>query len=115
MFGLGGLGGGGLDPKKMQAVMKQLGMNQEEIDALRVIIEKTSGEKLVIENPSVSKISMHGQESFQISGMVREETGFVISEEDVKTVIEKTGSTKEQARKALEETRDIADAILKLS
>ncbi|MDP3991889.1 MAG: hypothetical protein Q8P79_00045, partial [Nanoarchaeota archaeon] len=82
MFGLGGLGGGGLDPKKMQAVMKQLGMNQEEIDALRVIIEKEGG-RIVIENPSVSRISMHGQESFQISGMVREESGFIISEEDV--------------------------------
>ena len=114
MFGLDRLGSSGLDPKKMQAVMKQLGMSQEEISASKVIIEKAGG-RIVIENPSVSKISMHGQESFQISGMVREESGFIISEEDVKTVMEKTGSTKEQAREALGETRDIADAILKLS
>ena len=115
MFGFGGLGaGGGLDPKKMQAVMKQLGMSQEEIDASRVIIEKSGG-RIVIENPSVSKISMHGQESFQISGNIREESGFVISEEDVRTVVEKTGASEKDARKAIKETMDLADAILKLS
>ena len=115
MFGLGGLGGG-LDPKKMQAMMKQLGMSQQEIDASRVVIEKSSG-RIVIENPSVSKISMHGHDSFQISGTVREEsgTGFEISEEDVKAVMEKTGVSKEKAEKTLEKTRDLADAILELS
>ncbi len=112
--GLGGLGGG-LNPKKMQAVMKQLGMSQEDIDAFRVIIEKNDGKKIVIENPSVAKISMQGQESFQISGDAHEESGFEISDDDIKTVMEKTGATREKARKTLEETRDIADAILKLS
>ena len=117
MFGFGGLGvgDGALDPKKMQSMMKQLGMSQQEIDASRVIIEKTDG-RIVIENPSVSKISMHGHESFQISGTVREDSGSVISEEDIKTVMEKTGSTKEDAGKALKDSKgDLADAILKLS
>jgi len=115
MFGFGGSGiGGGLDPKKMQAVMKQMGMSQEEIDASRVIIEKSDG-RIVIENPSVSRISMHGKESFQISGMVREESGFVISEEDVKTVMEKAGASEKDARKVLEKTGDLAEAILELS
>ncbi len=110
MFGLGG----GLDPKKMQAMMKQLGMSQEEIDASRVIIEKENG-RIVIENPSVSRISMHGQESFQISGEVREESELAISEEDVRTIMEKTGAKEKEARKALEETKDLAEAILQLS
>lgn len=109
-----GLGGGGLDPKKMQAMMKQLGMSQEEISASKVIIEKENS-RIVIENPSVSKISMHGQESFQVSGRVHEESGFVISEEDVKTVMEKAGVSEKEARKALEETKDLAEAILQLS
>ena len=110
--GLGGLGG--LNPKKMQAMMKQLGLSQEEIIALRVIIEKENS-RIIIENPSVTKIEMNGQESFQISGDIREESGFVISEEDIKTVREKTGASEKQARKVLEETRDLADAILKLN
>ncbi|MEK6847501.1 MAG: nascent polypeptide-associated complex protein [Nanoarchaeota archaeon] len=106
--------GNGLDPKKMQAMMKQLGMSQEEIDASRVIIEKNNG-RIVIENPSVVKIGIRGQESFQISGEAREESGFTISEEDIRMVMEKTGASEKQAKKALEETRDIADAIIRLS
>ena len=63
----------GLNPKKMQAVMKQMGMAQEEIPASKVIIEKEDGNKIIINNPSVTKISMHGQENFQISGEISEE------------------------------------------
>ncbi len=111
---------GGLSPKKMQTMMKQLGMAQEEIDASRVIIEKTDNKKIIIENPSVTKISVQGQESFQVSGDIKEENQEQeISEEDIKTdiktVIEKTGSTEEKARKALESSGgDLAEAILKL-
>ncbi len=34
---------GGMNPKKMQGMMKQLGINQEDIPAERVIIEKEDG------------------------------------------------------------------------
>lgn len=113
MFGLGG--GGGLDPRKMQAMMKQLGINQEEIEAKRVIIEK-EGSRIVIENPAVQKIKMQGQESWQITGEPHEETLEAgISEEDVLMVAEKTGKSKAEAKKALEETHDLAEAIVKLS
>lgn len=108
-------GMGKFDPKKMQGMMKQLGINQEEIDALRVVIEKSDG-KIIIENPSVQEITMQGQKSFQISGDVREESGELFSEEDVKLVAEKTGASEDDARGALEEVKgDIAEAILKLS
>jgi len=105
----------GLDPKKMQAVMKQMGINQQEIDAKRVIIEKDDGSKIIINKPSVTKIKMQGQESFQIAGEISEEESIGFSEEDVQVVIEKTGCTKEQALKELEETGDLAEAILNLS
>ena len=108
---LGGLGG--MNPKKMQAMMKQLGIKQEEIDAQRVVIERDSG-NIIIENPSVSKVEMQGRETWQISGDTKEEESGV-SEGDVKLVAEKTGKSEEDARKALEETEDIAEAILKLS
>ncbi len=103
-----------MDPKKMQAMMKQMGMNQEEIDASRVIIEKNDDSKLIIKNPSVIKIKMQGQESFQISGEIQEESNS-ISEEDIKTVMEKTGTDEGEAKKTLEETGDLAQAILELS
>ncbi len=105
---------GGLDPKKMQAVMKQMGIAQEEIDSSRVIIEKTDGNKIIIESPSVTKIKMQGQESFQIAGDVSEQEAG-ISEEDIKTIIEKTGVSEKKARETLEKTGDLAEAILGLS
>lgn len=104
----------GINPKQMQAAMKQLGISQEEIDAVRVIIEKSDNKKIVIENPSVQKIKMQGQESFQISGEVSEEEN--ISDDDVAQVVEKTGCTSEQARETLEKFNgDLAEAILELS
>ncbi len=95
--------------------MKQMGMAQEEISASKVIIEQTDGNKTIINNPSVVKIKMQGQETFQISGDINEETGEKFSEEDVQTIVEKTNCTEDQAKQALEETGDLAEAILKLS
>ncbi len=93
--------------------MKQLGIAQEEISAERVIIEKSDG-NIIIENPSVTKVKMQGQETFQIAGDIKEEAPR-FSEEDIKLVAEKTGKSKEEALSALEETNDIAEAIVKLS
>ena len=101
-----------MNPKKMKAMMKQLGINQEEIKAERVIIEKLEG-KIIIENPTVMKVNMQGQDSWQINGEAREESAEEpIREEDVNLVSEKSGKSKEDARKALEETGDIAEAIM---
>ena len=106
----------GIDPKKMQAVMKQMGMSQTEIDATRVIIE-TPEKNIIITNPSVVKIKMQGQENFQISGDIHEEElSEDLKKEDIKTIIEKTGCTEEQAKNALDESDgDLAEAILSLS
>jgi len=107
---------GGLNPKKMQAMMKQMGIAQEEIPASRVTIEKTDNTKIIIENPSVTKVKMQGQETFQIAGETSEESAEItISEEDIKTVMEKTGTSKEKAKETLEKTGDLAEAILELS
>ena len=57
---------------------------------------------------------MQGNESFQISGNVSEESG--ISEEDIKTIIEKTGASEKIARETLEKNKgDLAETILELS
>ncbi len=107
------VGLGGIDPKKMQAMMKQLGMSQEEIDASEVIIKKSDGSKIIISDPSVQKIKMQGQESFQIAGNIKEESGF--SNDDIQTIMDKTNASRKEAEKALKETGDIAEAIIKLS
>jgi len=103
----------GLNPKKIQQLMKQMGIAQEEIPAKKVIIEQED-KKIIINNPSVMKIDMQGQENFQISGDIEEtDTDF---EEDIKTIIEKTNCTQEEAKKALEKANgDLAEAIISLS
>ena len=100
-----------LDPKKMQAVMKQMGISQEDIPSLKVIIEKEDGQKIIINNPFVTKIKAQGQESFQVTGEISEQ-GF--SENDVKSVMEQTGCSEKKAKAALEKTQDIVEAIMLL-
>jgi nascent polypeptide-associated complex subunit alpha len=103
----------GLNPKKMNSIMKQMGISQDEIPASKVTIEKEDGNKIILNNPSVTKIKMQGQESFQITGEVSEEENF--SEEDIKTITEKTNCSEDEAKNALQETGDLAEAILRLS
>ncbi len=107
---------GGMDPKKMQAVMKQMGIKQEEVEAVRVVVERADGGKTIIENPSVVKIMMQGQESWQITGEAHDESAEEgITEEDVRLVMEKTGKSYDVCRETLlENSGDIAETILKL-
>lgn len=91
--------------------MKKMGMSQESIEASEVVI-KTPEKNIIIENPSVVKIKIQGQESFQITGDVVEQSG--ISEEDIQTVMDKTGASRKEAKESLERTNDLAESILEL-
>jgi nascent polypeptide-associated complex subunit alpha len=103
---------GGMDPKKMQALMKQMGIKSEEIDAKSVVIETEEG-KIIIEEPQVVQITMQGQKSFQINGNIRVEEG---SEGDIKLIMDQTGCSEDEAKAALDShSGDIAEAILSLS
>ncbi len=105
---------GGMDPKRMQAIMKQMGIKQEEIPSKKVVIETESGQSLIIENPQVTQVTVQGQKSFQIAGDVRVEDNSAA--DDIKLVMEKTGCSEEAAKGALEKAGgDIAQAILSLS
>ena len=77
-----------MNPKKMQEAMKQMGIDQEEIHAKRVVIEKENS-SIIIENPSVTKIKVQGTESFQISGDVKEEIKSESSLEEKAGLVEK--------------------------
>ncbi len=105
----------------MRGMMKKLGIKQEEIDADRVIIE-CKDKNIIIDEPSVVKILMQGNESWQITGSEREEVKEISEEnkeeqkeKDIDMIIEKTGCKREEAEKALEEENDLAAAIMKLS
>jgi nascent polypeptide-associated complex subunit alpha len=107
----------GMNPKKMQAAMKQMGISQQEIPAEKVVIHKNDGSKTIIENPSIQKIKMQGQETFQVSGEISEESAELeFSEEDIQTIIDKTDCSKEKAKETLEKNEgDIAQSIMDLS
>ncbi len=103
-----------IDPKQMEKMMKQMGMQTENIDAVEVVIRMPEKE-IIISEPSVSKIKMGGQETFQIVGNVSERAAQKFSLDDVKTVCGQTGISEAEARKALEESGgDLAEAIMKL-
>jgi nascent polypeptide-associated complex subunit alpha len=102
----------GMDPSKMQQMLKQLGMKMEDLKSSKVIIKREEGD-IVIENPQVIKTTMKGQVVYQVSGSTQEE---LFSEDDVKLVSEQTGiKDTEEIKKALTETKgDVVEAIMKL-
>ena len=106
----------GMNPKAMQAMMKQMGLQTEEIPAKKVVIEQENGKKIVIEPAQVTSMTMQGQKTFTVMGKEREEAGTPeIPHEDVKMVAEQTQASEEDAKKALEENDgDIAAAITAL-
>lgn len=110
-----------IDMRQMEAAMKKMGIKSENIPADEVIIR--GPKNYVIRNPQITSVDMAGQKSLQISGQMeevvpageRKSNSDKIGEEDVKIVMEKAGASEGEAKKALEETGDIAEAILKLT
>ena len=127
-------GGGGLNPRKMQQMMKQMGIDVEELDAEEVII-RTEDEELVFEAPQVTQMDAQGQQTYQIVGepdsRPRSDTGAAgavesgeesddsgdggIPDADVEIVSQRAGVTESTARKALEKhDGDLAAAVSEL-
>jgi len=135
-------GGGGMNPRKMKQMMKQMGIDVTELDAEEVVI-RTADEELVFSDVQVTRMDAQGQETYQVVGEpeVHEageaagaveagdgdeadagadadaETGgdAVIPEDDVELVATRAGVSKGDAREALEaEDGDLAAAIARL-
>jgi len=106
-----------INPRMMKQAMKRMGIQQQEIDASEVII-KCPDREIVITEPQVTKVNMMGQQTFQVIGNAHERSPSSqaeISEDDIKTVAEQAGVSKQKAEKALKEAKgDIAAAILAL-
>jgi nascent polypeptide-associated complex subunit alpha len=129
----GGGGGGGLDPSKMKQMMKQMGIDIEEIDAEEVVI-RTADEELVFSDAEVQLMDAQGQETYQVVGSPEtrergeatpieaanadadagtDEEG--IPQDDVELVAMRTGASEDDAREALEATDgDLAAAVERL-
>ncbi len=106
-----------MNPRQMQQMMRQMGVQQVDVEAVRVIIE-CPDKRIVIDEPQVARVTMMGQQTWQISGAAREEalsSAPEITEDDVQTVVDATGVSADDARAAIEEAEgDLAAAILEL-
>ena len=104
----------GVNPSQMKGMMKKMGISQTPLNVKRVIFEMEDG-NLIIDEPSVIRIMMQGQETYQVSGEAREEESESFSEEDIAMVVEKTGKDRNEVLTVLEDSDgDIAEAIMKL-
>ena len=106
---------GGRDAARM---MQKIGMKVDEVANVTQVIIKTETRDIVIEEPSVTLVTVQGQAMYQIAGgRVSEATPQAVptatGEEDAQLVAEQTGRSLEDAKKALLEAGgDLARAIL---
>lgn len=129
-------GGGGMNPRKMEQMMKQMGIDVTEIDAEEVII-RTADEELVFSDAEVTRMDAQGQQTYQVVGSPETrargegddaEAGASADEsagdekgapevpaDDVEIVAQRAGVSTDDAREALEaENGDLAAAISRL-
>lgn len=106
-----------MDQRKMQKMMKQMGVSTKDIPAEKVIIF-IKDKKLIFENPQVTETTMMGQKTYQLTGNFREETKEVeitINDDDIDLVVAQTGVDKEKAKNLLIKNKgDIAATIMEL-
>lgn len=136
----GGGGGGGLDPRKMEQMMQQMGIDTEEIDAEEIVIRTGGDEELVFTDADVTRIDAQGQQTYQIVGEPEtreasavEDAAVEDSEErrssgpavkpqdadipadDIEIVAMRTGANEDEAREALRAADgDLAAAVDRL-
>lgn len=112
----------GMNPKQlkqMQRAMKQMGMDMKDVKGVTEVVIKFKNKELVITNPKVNLMDFMGQQTYQITGKVKEQqidVELVIPDDDVELVSAQTGVSKEKALETLKETQgDLAEAIMRLS
>ena len=120
-----------MNPRKMQQMMKQMGIDVTEIDAEEVVI-RTADEELVFSDAQVTRMDAQGTETYQVVGepKTRERGADAdapaegdaddgadsdIPDEDVELVATRAGVSADEAREALAaEDGDLAAAISRL-
>ena len=113
-----------VSPREAKRMMQRMGLSMGEMPDVQEVILRTSTKEIVVENPEVAVLEMHGQRIFQVTGgnitekeieVEKAKKKVAIPEEDVRLVADQTGKSMEEARRVLEETAgDLARAILLL-
>ncbi|MEM1800895.1 MAG: nascent polypeptide-associated complex protein [Desulfurococcaceae archaeon] len=109
-----------LNPRELKKILKRYGIELEELTDVEKVEIYTRGKKIVLNEPQVLVYKMSGQMFFQISSSnVNEENiqtpSVDINEDDIRFVMEQTGASFEEAKKALIDAKgDILQAIMSL-
>ncbi len=108
---------GNINPRQMNQMMRKLGISVKNIDNVEKIIIQTDSKEYIFKDAEVTVMDAKGQKTYQITGnpIIRDRSDDTLKE-DIKLVMDQTGKSEEEAKKALEDSNgDIAEAILKLS
>lgn len=114
--------GGGLNPRKMKKMMEQMGIELEELEVDNIIMNLSSGEKLVFRDAEVTMMEARGQKTYQVIGEPEIESSIEntsseneFDEKDIEMIMEKAGVDRETAHRTIESTEgDLAAAIYRL-
>src|SRR5665648_192291 len=112
-----GLGGRGMNPRKVKQMMKQMGINIEEIENIEQVIIRCTDKEIVFDDAEISIMDAQGSKTYQLTGTPVERPRAVVdSNEDIQLVVDQTGVTPDAAAAALKEVDgDLVEAISKLS
>lgn len=117
--------------RRARRMMKQMGMNMNELSDIKRVILQGDDKEIVIEGPSVTSINVQGTKMYQVAGGREterkvgtapaieaapvEEEPLVLPEEDILLVAQQANVSMDKARTALENSDgDLAQAIIKL-
>ena len=119
-----------MDSRRARRMMKQMGMNMDELGDIKRVILQGDNKEIVIEGPQVTSINVQGAKMYQVAGGSEterkilsagaveadpEEEPLVLPEEDILLVAQQSNVSIEKAKAALENSDgDLAQAIIKL-
>jgi nascent polypeptide-associated complex subunit alpha len=111
---------GRMNSRQLAQMMKRFGINVKNIDNVEKVIIQTDTKEYVFDSAEVTVMEAQGQKTFQVVGEPTVKNRGAAPEDtlkdDIKLIMEQTGKSEEEARRALKETNgDLAEAILKLS
>jgi nascent polypeptide-associated complex subunit alpha len=109
-----------MNSRQLAQMMKRFGINVKNIDNVEKVLIQTDTKEYVFDSAEVTVMEAQGQKTFQIVGEPliknRSQDTQDTQKEDIKLIMEQTGKSEAEARKALQETNgDLAEAILKLT
>ncbi|MDI6889019.1 MAG: nascent polypeptide-associated complex protein [Methanocellales archaeon] len=106
----------GMNPRRLQQMMKQMGINIETLSDVEEVIIRTADREIAFSDAQVTIMDAQGVRTYQITGTPVERTRELkIPEEDVQLVVGQTGASAEEVRAVLKNAKgDLAKAIMKL-